>query len=124
MLTVRGVFSSPIYQVNSADPTSFDLSNNKVRIDATSPAGIPQDLDALKDLIDPNNQVIPAGLVLTSPIDDAIYAVVEVEQVTVSGSGPTESITIDFHRTPGSGQHLTQYLALSSGSGQWPTDLT
>ncbi|MGE5234701.1 MAG: PilW family protein [Acidobacteriota bacterium] len=102
VLTLRGVFSTPIYQVNYTSIWSlalYDAANN-VTTDPTQAAagmieicnvassGVPQDgtydssgnptgyLKGLRDLI---TAARPEALVLTSPLDDSIYAVVEFD---------------------------------------------
>lgn len=124
VVTVRGVFSAPLWQVNSADPASFTLVNGvggpvagTVRIGAATPTGILQDRDALREAV---TNGVPEALVLVSPRDAAIYAVVELDPATSVANGPGDW-TIGF-RIAG-GTHTAGYLPLSSGGG-WPADLT
>ena len=124
VITVRGVFTTPLWQINSADPTSFTLANGPggpvsgtVRVLPSTPTGILQDRSALKAAFD--NQT-PEALVLVSPRDANIYAVVELDPVTSNFSG-TDGWTIGFRIA--SGTHTAQYLPLSRGGG-WPADLT
>ena len=120
VLTVRGVFSTPLYQVNPADPAVLTLSptNNPTSgtITIQTPIrGIQQDLQPLKDRIQDN---IPDALLLVSPLDDSIYAVV---QINPGGSTFTaDSVTLAFEITGGT--LAAQYQALSPG-GTFPTAL-
>jgi len=120
VLTVRGVFSTPLYQVNPADPAVLELtpSNNPTsgKITIQTPIrGIQQDLEPLKKRIQDN---LPDALLLVSPLDDSIYAVV---QINAGGSSFTaNSVTLAFEITGGT---LTApYQALSPG-GAFPTAL-
>lgn len=124
VVTVRGVFSNPIWQVNSANPGSFSLVNGvggpvagTVRIGAATPTGILHDRDALRDAV---ARGVPEALVLVSPRDAAIYAVVELDPATSSVGGAGDW-NIGFRITGGT--HTAGYLPLSSGGG-WPAELT
>lgn len=124
VITVRGVFSAPLWQVNSADPASFTLTNGAggpvagtVQIAPATPTGILHDREALRQAV---ANGVPEALVLVSPRDSAIYAVVELDPAASSVAGPGVW-TIGF-RIAG-GTHTAEYLALSSGGG-WPADLT
>jgi prepilin-type N-terminal cleavage/methylation domain-containing protein len=99
VLTVRGVFSGQVWQLDSSIPatyTLFDVANNPttdptvavrgvVQVCTTSPATpatsppaqqIPQDLSPLNFAIANN---IPEALVLVSAVDPNSYAVVELD---------------------------------------------
>jgi len=102
VLTLRGVFSTPIYQVNYTSVWSlvlYDASDNittnptqaasgMIEICNVASSGVPQDgmydnsgnptgyLKSLRDLI---TAARPEALVLTSPLDDGIYGVVEFD---------------------------------------------
>jgi hypothetical protein len=124
VVTVRGVFSAPLWQVNSANPGSFTVVSGlggpvsgTVLIAPATPTGILQNRDALRQAVQNN---VPEALVLVSPRDAAIYAVVELDPATSSVIGP-DTWTIGF-RIAG-GTHTAEYLALSS-SGGWPAALT
>lgn len=105
VLTVRGVFSTPLYQVNFADASTFSLipgsPEGRVRIERTSPTGIPQDLTPLADAIDGVNGGSPTseGLLLSSPLDDSIFGVVELvpgDSTINRTSGEILDITLAF----------------------------
>ena len=127
VITVRGVFRNPIWQVNAANPASFSLSpavgapvTGTVQIATTTPTGIPQDLSALRTLV-LNPTPVPEALVLVSPRDATIYAVVELNAATSDVTTNPNLYTIGFTITGGA--NTAQYLPLSSGGG-WPAALT
>ncbi|HWN42841.1 MAG TPA: PilW family protein [Thermoanaerobaculia bacterium] len=124
VVTVRGVFSTPLWQVNSADPASFILTAGvggpvagTIRIAPATPTGILQEREALRQAVENG---APEALVLVSPRDASIYAVVELDPATSIVAGP-DGWTIGF-RIAG-GTHTAEYLPLSSGGG-WPAGLT
>lgn len=128
VLTVRGVFTSPIYQINNANPASFTMkdasglpttdplqaASGQVVVTDPSPAGIPQDLTALRDAIADG---VTEALVIVSPVDDSIYAVVELNPGS-SSSGPGQ-VTLAFNVQGGiySAEHGNLY---ASGTGAGP----
>ena len=89
ILTVRGVFSTPILQVSIATAGSLGLTGGTatpntatggyVEICNLSPAGQVQDLSVLTGRL-----AHPEALVLVSPVDDQFYATVELDPVTSS----------------------------------------
>lgn len=124
VVTVRGVLSTPLLQVNSADPASFIVNagaggpvSGTVVIQPATPTGILQEREALRQAV---QNGVPEALVLVSPRDASIYAVVELDPAA-SNVGGTDSWTIGF-RIAG-GAHTAEYLPLSSGGG-WPAGLT
>jgi prepilin-type N-terminal cleavage/methylation domain-containing protein len=123
ILTVRGVFNSPIYQLNpAAADFQYDATTGTgtVIVRKTSPTGVPQDLTAFEDRI---SDGIADSVLLVSPLDDSVYAIVEMQpggsSVTQVG-GVTEFVTIAF-RTQGG--NTAEYLALSPAGG-YPVELT
>lgn len=124
-VTVRGVFSAPLWQVNAADPASFTLVAGvggpvagTVRIGPATPTGILQDREALRQAV--LNRV-PEALVLVSPLDVSVYAVVELDPAASVVAGPSDGWTLGF-RIAG-GTHTASYLPMSNGGG-WPAALT
>jgi type II secretory pathway pseudopilin PulG len=125
ILQVRGVFSSPIYQV-LADESVLDLGlfenqpglapSGTVLVSAFTPTGVPQDLEALREAIAKN---IPEPLVLISSQGDAIRAVVELDPMS-SVVTPSQ-ITVAFKITTGT--HSAAYATLSTG-GAFSNDFT
>ena len=123
ILTVRGVFSSPIYQLNPAsgefqyDPTS---GTGTVTVRSKSPTGVPQDLSAFEDRI---TDGVAESVLLVSPLADSIYAIVEMQPGGSSATqvaGVTEFVTLSFTTQGG---NTAEYLALSPG-GVYPPELT
>jgi type II secretory pathway pseudopilin PulG len=97
VLTIRGVFSTPLYQVNASDATAFSydstLGTGTVTIAATSPTGVPQPFDSTKapgSLQDAINNNRAESLILVSPVDDSIYGVaqLDVANSTITGTAP------------------------------------
>ncbi|MEA2560896.1 MAG: hypothetical protein QOH06_2400 [Acidobacteriota bacterium] len=124
VVTVRGVLSTPLWQVNSADPGSFIVNtvagaptSGTLRILPGTPTGILQEREALRQAV---LSGAPEALVLVSPRDATIYAVVELNPATSNVSGP-DGWTIGFQIAGGT--HTASYLPLSSGGG-WPVGLT
>jgi len=123
VLTIRGIFNSPVYQLNYASPLTLQLFNNGVpTTDATqategilvvfdpSPTGVPQDLTAL------NNAAAEDALLLVSPIDETISGVVEIVSVS---PGPNQTSIVFNVR---GGTYTNQYRTLyNSGLGGNPT---
>jgi hypothetical protein len=80
ILTVRGIFNSPIYQVNPA-AGDFTIDNppstGTIRLRDPNPqTGAPQSLQPLVDAI---NADIEEPILMVSPLDDSIFAVVELD---------------------------------------------
>lgn len=106
MLTMRGVFSTPLYQINNNDATTFNLNDlaqpelatrGTLRIEALTPLGHSrQDLAPLATAI-ANRQ--PEAILLVSPLNDRTYAVVELDPTNSSIVGPANnptSVTLAF----------------------------
>jgi len=99
VLTLRGAFSTPIYQVKYADAASFvptgpgaptptNATGGSVLICTRAPTGVDQDLSTLTGLIDAA-QLSPSSarkeaIILVSPQSDGIYAVVQLDPATSS----------------------------------------
>lgn len=132
VLRVRGVFESPLYQlVSSALDTGPNLvyqpvSDNPttaqtgtVVINDPSPTGFPQDL---QPLIDAATEAQGSGLILVSPLSDAVYGVVELTSAVPDDPDDPRQVTVGF-RAAGSDLN-TAYRALFSASGNLPDNLT
>ena len=130
VLSIRGVFTSPIYQINNADPTSVTLLDSsgipttdpqsavrgQIIVRNPSPTGIPQNLQPLEDAIGDGN---PEALILVSPIDESIYAVVELDPDNSQINFPGSQLTVAF--SINGGTYTTQYRDLYlSGTGPGP----
>jgi prepilin-type N-terminal cleavage/methylation domain-containing protein len=105
ILTVRGVFSTPIYQINSANAATYALLNGAaattnpaqatggvVQICTVTPAGVNQDVQPLRTAIANGTG---EGLVLVSPLGEQYYGVVELN--------PTSSVAGSATQCPGGG---------------------
>lgn len=133
VVSVRGVFSTPIYQVDitsqNEQRTAGDFKldapldnppSGTLVVRAITPKGAPQDLGPLQQAInDVNNKGIAEALILGSSMDDTIYAVVEL----MSGSKiNADNVEIRF-QIRGGGSPLTDpYRSLSRG-GDFPAEL-
>jgi type II secretory pathway pseudopilin PulG len=122
VLTVRGVFSAPLYQLNYTEPTTLTLvggtpttppTTGTIVVTNATLRGVPQDLTALKNAIDRN---VSEAILVVSPFDD-LYAVVEL--VPASSSYDAATVRLGF-RTNGTRGAL--YGQLSAG-GSYPLGL-
>jgi type II secretory pathway pseudopilin PulG len=120
VLTVRGVLSSSIYQVNTADPAAFVPPGGgvtgKIRVSSTTPTSIPQNLKALKDAVADKR---PEALLLVSARNAAVWAVVELDWATSEMTDP--DLYVLHYKIAGG--NADKYVALSSG-GAFPAALT
>lgn len=117
VLTVRGVFDAPIYQVNSSLPETLVLTpldddpstatGGRVILTSPGPAGISQDLTAIKTAIDEER---PEALVLVSSLGGPVYAVAELDPDTSDVTDFPNRVTVGFRLTGGT--HTTAYRSL------------
>jgi type II secretory pathway pseudopilin PulG len=133
VLTVRGVFTAPIYQINFKDTTVIEFrtaanvvtpdpalaSTVRLRISGVSPTFINQDLQPLIDAV--NNNVSEA-FVLVSARNPDVFAVVELipSQSVVNVVG---QVTLVF-RIRGNPGDLVSSYALLSPTGAYPNTMT
>ena len=124
VLTVRGVFAAPTYQVKTADSTAFTLTpavtptKGTVRIDIKTPTGIPQDLAALKEAVIAQR---PEALLLVGSQGSDVWTVVELDPSNSVVTNPNQ-FTIAFKVSGGT--HTTDYSKFSSaGAGVFPPEL-
>lgn len=120
VLTVRGVISAPLYQINTTDagalayvPDDQNPATGTLIIQDHSPTGVPQTLQPLKDALEADR---PEALLLVSPLDDAQFAVVEL----VGGSVADGQATLDFRVT---GSTESDAMGLLSSGGRFPPNL-
>ncbi len=123
VLTVRGVLTSSVYQINQSAPFNLTPSaaaptGGTLQLSNPGPSGVAQDLTAITDAISKGRR---EGLVLVARQDPSIWVVVELNQGTSNITNPS-NITVGFNITGGS--HTAQYLQLSSTPGNYPTGLT
>lgn len=126
VLTIRGIFST-LYQSNPAgagfklQDTNGDGSPDKgtLTLSNVSPTGVPQDLRSVAEAIGRTTPAKPEAYLLVSPLDDAVFALVEIDpaasSINTSGSAIT-SVTLAF-------KTRNTYSAISPG-GSFPTAMT
>jgi len=102
VLTVRGIFNTPVYQIQYADAAQWQMVETEAPMKFTtdptkakflrlqvcrlSPAGVEQDLGPLQKAIADNTH---EAVVMVSPIEDSIFAVVELD--------PSKSLTTSLN---------------------------
>jgi type II secretory pathway pseudopilin PulG len=120
ILAVRGVFSSPIYQVNAALPGAFTIAESggvftgNVVVGKTTPTSIPQDLAALRDalLSAQEDAARPRErLLLVSSHNPAIWGIVELDPT--GSSVDADEARLRFRSVPADDP---AYFDLSAGS--------
>lgn len=117
VLTVRGVFSNPIWQLNHLEAGTFSVGSaggevvGTLRILDRSHTFVDQPTESLVQSIEAG---IPEALVLTSPLDDDIFAVVEVDPDASNVTNPAD-LAIAFRYTGGT--HTDRYEALTASPG-------
>lgn len=124
VLTLRGVFSSSIYQISPAGP-DFQLSlpsTGTLILRNLSPTAVPQDLQPIKEAIESAIAGSSEALLLVSPVDDSLYAIVEIQDTSsvTPLTGVPVTATLNFKITGGT--YSTDYLRLSTG-GVYPPGL-
>src|SRR6476661_6180810 len=124
MLTVRGVFEAPTYQINTTNSAAFTLTpaaaptNGTIIINNKTPTDIPQDLAKLKDAVDKQR---PEALLLVGSQGSDVWVVVELDPSNSNVSNPSQ-YTIGFKITGGT--HTADCLKFSSaGAGVFPPEL-
>ncbi len=110
VISLRGVFSTQVFQMNSLDKRTFrrwddgpnpangatdadpaTTTNGEFQLCAISPAGIDQPLAPFNELIDAAASGTPSyeALVIVSPLDHAFYTVVEMDPVNSTKTSTT-----------------------------------
>jgi type II secretory pathway pseudopilin PulG len=128
VLTLRGVFSTPIYQIAFTNPSNFTLTGpgtptpatatgGTVQICSTTPTGAAQDITPLTSLITLAlaGKVRNEALILVSPVDDNIYAVVsllpDTSNTVTTTCGVAGGVTLSFNSSSSNSQ-VIKYRAL------------
>lgn len=135
ILTVRGVFNSPIYQLNHADPTTFvqrvdDDRAGDLLLSSTTPTGVPQDLSKLIEIVElskanTDDPPIREALLLASPLDPGIYAVAQLDPLNSDVSNP-DLIRLRFviaDPSKDSSSHYANYYDVLNPGGTFPLEL-
>ena len=136
IVTVRGVITNSIYQVPSAgesstlvlrdgagavtpDPTV--ATNGSIVVTNPGPTGIAQDLSPLAEAI---TLGVPEAIILTSVVDDDIYAVVELANGSSVDDVDNPTVAnVNFNVIGGA--HTNDYRTLfDAGGGNLPAGLT
>jgi hypothetical protein len=124
VVTFRAVISTPLFQLNPANTAEFALVDSDadnipntgvLKIHDHSPTGVPQDLQPWIDAVDEDRH---EAMLIGSPVDDGIYAVVELDP-TGAGTDVSDPTLISLEFVVQGGTHSAAYLALSPG-GTWP----
>ena len=134
VLVVRGVFASPIYQINHTDTATLqqlddDERQGDVILTSTTPTSVPQDLSVLIDIVEQSQEdgadPIREALLLISPLDPGIYGVVELDPVNSDVSDP-DRIRLRFRLSDpmdtSEDRYANDYDALNPG-GSFPLEL-
>lgn len=137
VLTIRGVFNSPVYQLNFANPGTLQLFDNGgapttivsqavrgiLTVTDPSPTGVPQDLVPLCEAI---QNGVPEAVVIVSPIDDGIYGVVEIAGGSCDDPTSPTLAAANFNIIGGSytAQYRTLYNSGLGGNPVLPSGLT
>jgi Tfp pilus assembly protein FimT len=124
VVTVRGVFSTPIYQINPAGPAfAYNPGDaaGSLTLASTTPTGAPQPLTAIAAAIQrlnaPGGSNQPEALLLVSPLGDfAVVQMVPGGSAAPDGSG----VVVQFQVT--GGDFNPAYLEISRG-GAYPASL-
>ncbi len=119
ILTIRGVFTSSVNQINVSAPFTLTPSVNAptagtLVLSNPAPSGIPQDLSVITDAIQKKRK---EGLLLISKNDPNIWAVVELDPANSMVTN-ANNITVAFKISGGT--NTAQYLQLSSTPGSYP----
>ena len=131
VLTIRGIFSSSIYQIDTENPASLELRgpagapvDGSLVIQSTTPTGITQDLTYIREAIRPDsegNPPPPEAILLVSSRDASVYTVVELDPGSSTESA--DQVTLAFKVT--GGEFSAEYGRFSSeGPGVFPTNMT
>jgi type II secretory pathway pseudopilin PulG len=129
VITIRGIFST-LYQSNPAGAglTLIDVSpmdgtpeGGSLILSNVSPTGVPQDLSSVAKAIEDTTDARPEAYLLVSPLDDAIFAVVEIlTSSTVSRSGTViTSVTLNFNAS----ESTNDFASITPG-GKFPKTMT
>lgn len=90
IITIRGVFSDPVWHINARDPASYTPSTagvpGEITIVSVSPDGISQETTPLEEL-DAAGAGSGEALLMVSQADDLIWGVAAIDRVTCTSAG-------------------------------------
>lgn len=126
VITLRGVFSSPVYHLNYVATETFefdaDTGAGRIIVRDPGPTGVPQDMQPIREMMGlDGGSARREALLLMSPLSDAILAVVEFNPEDSSlvtddtGTGTITTATIAFRVT--GGDHADEMALLVPGGG-------
>jgi type II secretory pathway pseudopilin PulG len=136
ILTIRGALTSPVFRVDSADPTTFQIAGNTatLQIDSITTSAFDQPLGALHALYDEGaDTTTPEAILLVGSQGDTVFAVVEMTDIQFSTvpldiqnqSQQVERATLTLSINANAGGHAEDYLRIGDPiNGQFPTNLT
>ena len=122
VVTVRGVFATPIYQIHSALDQAVVLADDggSIHICSETPSGFPQDLSWIERAKNAPGGGIPEALILVSPLSDETYAVVQLdpdatrlESDVCTAAGIARGVEVVFHAA--GDQYADLYQQLGPG---------
>jgi hypothetical protein len=114
-----------LWQVNHTNPATFSVNTSgleitgTLRISSVSHTGVPQPTAALVDALSADPP-LAEPLLLTSPLDDRIFAVVEIDPATSDVTDP-DNLVLGFKYS--GGVRTDGYQDLTGGAA-FPTELT
>ena len=131
ILTVRGVFNSPLFRVDASDGSTFSVAGEDATlvIDDRTKSAFHQPLDALHDLVAADDTVGPEAILIVSRQSDTLYAIVELAGITFTNTVlDIQNQAVNVERATltlkvGGAGHVPAYLSLSPG-GIFPPTLT
>ena len=114
VVTIRGVFNTPIYHINppaaalTLSPDDVNPTSGTIKIDnPIINTAVAQDMQPLIDAVDAG---LPEALLLVSPLGGTLYAVVQLDPSTSDTSDP-DHVVLGFLISGGS--NTVQYTALN-----------
>jgi type II secretory pathway pseudopilin PulG len=126
VLIVRGVFG-PMYLVNWSETTDFELDGEplvyggRLLLKRMTNAGVEQDLGSLAEVKSGKGIPIGDALIIASPIDPSVYAVVEISGIDTTEDSATIHFCIREDCTPGG--KPVEYIRELSPEGDFPLGL-
>jgi hypothetical protein len=133
VLRIRGVFSTPIYQLNTADTATFAVVDSDANtipntgtliVKSKSPTGVTQDLKPFEDALTDGRYEV---MIITSPLGDQDFGIVEFDPATTTidtddGGTPPKATQMTIHFFIEDATDWPRYAALMPGN-TWPAAL-